>query len=94
MTKFNPENKETLTYGEALGPAMEIIDKEDALQYKRDYIAHTQKYVDEDKNNHLSAEEIVNQNLGYYAGYYSDETRKRVEELFECSHPVFGKFIK
>ena len=34
MTKFNPENKDVLTYGECLKPAMEIETKEDAEQFK------------------------------------------------------------
>ena len=29
-------------------------------------------------------------NLGYFAGYYDDETRARVERLFRCAHPFFG----
>ena len=29
--------------------------------------------------------------LAYYAGYYDRETRIRVESLFECEHPFFGK---
>lgn len=33
MTKFNPENKATLTYGECLDPAMKITDTKDAQQY-------------------------------------------------------------
>jgi len=36
------------------------------------------------------AESIAKANLGYWAGYYNDETRKRVEKLFMCSHPIFG----
>jgi hypothetical protein len=36
------------------------------------------------------AEQIERAHLGYYAGYYSDETRARVERLFACAHPVFG----
>ena len=32
-------------------------------------------------------------NLGYYAGYYDDETRARVERLFSCEHPVFGRTV-
>lgn len=91
MTKFNPENKETLTYGECLDPAMKITDQEDADQYKADYIKFTEKFLVNGKSKSgLSAEQIVNQNLGYYAGYYSPETRERVERLFKCSHPVFG----
>lgn len=36
------------------------------------------------------AESIQKQNLGYYAGYYDSETRRRVERLFQCAHPIFG----
>ena len=42
MTKFNPENKESLTTGETLGPAMEITDPEDAKQYLTEYVKHIQ----------------------------------------------------
>jgi hypothetical protein len=92
MTKFNPENKEELSYRETCEPAMNIMDQADALQYKKAYIDYLQKGFDDGRFTYegKSAEEIVNANLGYYAGYYSDETRKRVERLFVCVHPVFG----
>lgn len=91
MTKFNSQNKETLTYGEALEPAMNITDAADAAQYKTDYIRHTEKFLKNGvSESGQTAEQIVNANLGYFAGYYSDETRRRVERLFNCSHPVFG----
>lgn len=93
MTKFNPLNKKTLTIGECLSPAMEITDKEDAMQYKAAYVAYIQ--ADLDKNpNELTAEQIANANLGYFAGYYSNKVRSRVEKLFECAHPVFGSIQK
>ena len=92
MTKFNPENKETLTYGECLGPAMGITEPEDARQYLRDYIDFIQCALDkEPRDDDKTAAEIAGINLGYYAGYYDHETRERVERLFDCSHPVFGK---
>ena len=92
MTKFNPENKKVLTYGEALSPAMSITDQKDADQYFEDYVKYTQKYLDEKPDEDgKTAEEIVRINLGYYAGYCSDDTRKRIEKLFNCSHPIFGK---
>lgn len=91
MTKFNPQNKIKLTYGECLSPAMEITDKADAIQYLRGYINFTQNHLDNHPNSDgKTAEQICKTNLGYYAGYYNDETRQRVEELFECSHPIFG----
>jgi hypothetical protein len=91
LTKFNPENKTSLTYGECLEPAMEIKDQKDADQYKADYIKYTEGFLINGVSEHgETAEQIVNANLGYFAGYYSDETRKRVEKLFCCSHPIFG----
>lgn len=88
MTKFNPSNKDSLTYGECLDPIFKITDKADAMQYKKAYVEFTEKHIKE--NEPLSALQIVNSNIGYYAGYGSNEDRKRIEELFECSHPVFG----
>lgn len=91
MTKFNPDGKPSLTYGECLGPAMEITDQQDADQYLADYVKFIQGSLDrEPRDDNKTAEEIAKINLGYYAGYYSNETRERVERLFHCSHPVFG----
>lgn len=91
MTKFNPENKETLTCAEALDPAMEITEQDDADQYFRGYVAHIQKALDrEPRSDNATAEDIARANLGYYAGYYGHKTRERVERLFKCAHPIFG----
>lgn len=91
MTKFNPDNKDTLTFGECLGPAMEITDPQDAQQYLTEYVKYTQKFLDkEPRDDNMTAEDICKVNLGYYGGYYSNETRERVEKLFLCEHPVFG----
>ena len=91
MTKFNPENKELLTFGECLGPAMEITDPEDAQQYLTEYIKYTQTFLDKKpRDDGMTAEDICKVNLGYYAGYYDSDTRVRVESLFTCAHPVFG----
>ena len=93
-TRFNPENKEVLTFKETLAPAMEITDREDARQYLRDYIAYIQRALDrEPREDGMTAEQIARVNLGYYAGYYDREIRARVEELFECEHPHFGKAV-
>lgn len=89
MTKFNPENKKVLTYGECLDPAMKITDAEDAKQYLADYIKFQEANMQE-ATGEYTAEQICKQNLGYFAGYYDNETRKRVERLFLCSHPIFG----
>ncbi len=92
MTQFNPENKETLTYGESLGPAMQITDQEDADQYLDAYVDFLyQRRLREGKQSQMNTlRALAKTNLGYYAGYYDSETRERVERLFKCQHPVFG----
>lgn len=91
MTQFNPQNKETLTYGECLDPIFKITDKEDAEQYKKAYIAFIQKWRDrEGTSDNMTAEQVANSNIGYYAGYGSSQDRERIEALFLCAHPIFG----
>ncbi len=89
LTKFNPENKSILTYGEALKPAMEITDQEDADQYLADYVKYQQSFMSARKDG-MTAEQMCKTNLGYFAGYYDREVMSRVNRLFKCSHPVFG----
>lgn len=92
MVRFNPENKETLTYGEALNPAMGIKDKAEAQEYLRDYAAFIQKYLDKEPDpKGRTAIQIAKINIGYFAGYYNTETMKRVHEVFDTEHPIFGK---
>lgn len=91
MTKFNPNNKKVLTYRECLEPAMEITEQADADQYLAAYVEHIQTALNEHpRDDNKTAAEIAAVNLGYYAGYYGNETRERVERLFRCSHPIFG----
>lgn len=76
-----------LTIGEKYGPAMEITDQAAADEYFEACVAHL---MDNHGTERAEAETIERANLGYYAGYYSPETRARVERLFRCAHPVFG----
>lgn len=95
MTKFNPENKKTLTYEECLGPAMKITDEADAQQYLTDYVEFIRRGLKKSPSRTgMTAEEIARSNLGYYAGYYDADTRARVERLFCCEHPIFGSIEK
>jgi len=95
MTKFNPTNKEILTLREIFEPAMSITEQEDANQYLADYIAYTQKWLDkEPRQDNMTAEDIAKHNFGYYAGYYGEDARRRVEKLFNCEHPIFGSIEK
>ena len=90
--KFNPKNKETLTFRETLEPTISITEQANADQYLKDYIAYIRKWLDkEPRQDNMTAEQIAKANLGYYAGYFDRETRIRVEKLFHCEHPFFGK---
>ena len=75
-----------MTIGEKYGPAMEMADQAQADAYFEDCILHSMSHG----KTREKAEEIERANLGYFAGYYSDETRARVERLFRCQHPIFG----
>lgn len=92
MTQFNPDHKTTLTFGETLLPAMSITEQADADQYLADYVAYLETELTKTPRTDLTAEQIAKANLGYYAGYFDDATRTRVERLFQCAHPVFGAF--
>lgn len=82
--------RDKITIGDKYGPAMEITDQAKADEYFEALVEHTMTYSKSRKE----AEEIEKSNLGYYAGYCSDETRQRVERLFKCSHPVFGSIAQ
>jgi len=98
MTPFNPEGKQHPNYGEIFGPAMEITDPEDAKQYLAAYMKFMREQWDKEGPEEVAKhsrghtlEEIAKGNLAYYAGYYDTKTRIRVEKLFDCAHPIFGK---
>lgn len=70
------------TYSEA----MEVKDKSEAAAYFERLVASC---MSSGQPRHI-CEEIQRKNLGYFAGYYDDETRRRVERLYNCAHPFFG----
>jgi hypothetical protein len=79
-----------MTIGDKYRPAMEIQDQEEADNYFKQCVRHTMMHGEQPMSQE-EAERIERINLGYFAGYYGPETRERVERLFNCSHPVFGK---
>ena len=79
--------KDELTIGEKYKPAMEITDPVAAAQYFEACVQHTMRVTDLSRE---EAEKMERSNFGYMAGYYDQETRERVEELFSASHPIFG----
>jgi hypothetical protein len=76
-----------ITVGEKYRPAMVITDQAEADAYFERCVEHTMRVGEVSR---ASAEHIERHNLGYYAGYYDNETRARVERLLRCAHPIFG----
>ena len=83
--------KAIISIGEKYGPAMEITEQADADAYFEECVRHSMEHFGKTRT---EAEELERTNLGYYAGYYGSETRDRVERLYACSHPVFGKLAE
>lgn len=75
------------TMGEKYGPAMRITTQAEADAYLEECVRHSMMF----EHTRAEAEDIERGNLGYFAGYYSHETRLRVERLFNCQHPLLGK---
>lgn len=80
-----------VTLGQKYGPAMDIKDQAEADAYLKECVDHNVRLTG---NSRPEAEAIEKQNLGYFAGYYDNETRERVERLFSCRHPVFGSIAE
>lgn len=79
--------KQDITIGEKYSPAMEIKTQEEADAYFEKCVQQQMSYG----GTREEAEKTEKANLGYYAGYYDTKTRLRVEKLFNCAHPIFGK---
>lgn len=75
-----------ITLGDKYAPAMKITDQAEADIYFERCVEHAMRFGEARE----LAESAERTNLGYYAGYYDSETRRRVESLFRCAHPAFG----
>ena len=75
----------------AYAPAMTIKAQDEADAYLEKLVA---AHIEETGDTREKALAIQRSNLAYYAGYYSAETRARVELLFKCAHPVFGAIVE
>lgn len=83
----NIQIPDKVTIGEKYEPATKITDPEEAKEYFEACVLHNLRVSE---NTRAEAIKIEKANLGYYAGYFGAETRRRVERLFDCEHPIFG----
>lgn len=76
-----------ITIGDKYRAAMAITDQAKADEYFEECVKHCMGHG----STREVAEGIERSNLGYYSGYYDNETMVRVQRLFRCAHPIFGK---
>jgi hypothetical protein len=69
---------------------MKMTDPKKARRYFEECVKHTMSFG----KTREEAEKNERSSLGYFAGYYDHKTRLRVEKLFLCAHPIFGKASK
>ena len=78
---------EKISIGDLYGPAMGMMEQAEADSYFELLVERNMTFWAKPRE---EAEKIERDNLGYFAGYYSEETRERIEKLFRCAHPFFG----
>ena len=47
--------------------------------------------VSKDGKSPREAKKLAKANIGYWAGYYDEETARRIWKLFRTEHPIFHK---
>lgn len=83
-------------YGK-LGDAVCALTEDDAAEFWETYVDYHYAAIIMKRGLEMAsareeAERIARSNIGYLMGYYGEEDRKRVYELFPAvSHPVFGR---
>lgn len=82
---------EHISLGDKYGPAMTIEDQAGATAYFERCVEHHVRAFGVPR---AEAEAVERANLGYWAGYYDNATRERVERLFDCAHPYFGRIAE
>lgn len=87
--KYQQTIKDCKNLGELFDIARLITDKKEATQFFDAYVDFIFK-DGKGKNTLVQSVEIAHSNLGYFAGYYSDEVRDHIYEMYGSAHPIFG----
>lgn len=85
---------EAKTAGEIFDLALQVTTKEHAEAFINEYAEDWFQNNNAEGRTLEQIKTICRQNLGFFAGYYSDETRAKIEDLFSTEHPIFGKISK
>lgn len=72
------KNQKLRTFGEVFTAALKVKDREEAERFLDAYVRSG------------VTREVALANLGYMAGYYSDEEAAFIRKMFGAKHPIFG----
>ena len=89
-----------MPYTFRLGQDASFGDLYDAAMHVKD-VEHAELYIDAllvwskscgSKRSELKLRDVHMKNIGYWSGYHSEDTRRRIEKVFgpKAVHPVFG----
>lgn len=88
--RFNPNQK--YTYGQLYRPAKMVQTQEEADTLFNDILqwVMARAEIDDVPLTVEQATATIKNDIGYFAGYYDEETEKRMDRLFGTSHPIFN----
>lgn len=75
------EGRELATMHEIMSVVVEIAMADEKLRATA-FMAAYEK---------IAAPDVVRKNIGYCTGYYDRETAKKIFEIFDVRHPIFGR---
>lgn len=75
------EGRELVKMGELMDAVLEIVKSGDVNRAAA-FMEAYEKICDA---------AVVRSNIGYAAGYYDAATAKKIFDLFDCRHPIFGR---
>lgn len=83
INEFEVDNNNFLEY------AMNIESKRKARAFLR-FLVQNEMKKDPSFGREFHEKKIKDR-IGYFAGYYGIETRKKIEDFYDTEHPIFGK---
>ena len=78
------------TWGALLGPTAKVETENEASEY---FAAMLKSHMISFNEGEDEAASKCRSNIGYFSGYFDQETMCKVQRLFRAAHPVFGTAI-
>lgn len=84
------DSTKNYTYGELYNNIGDVTTREEAKAYLNVLVDYAMIHFNLTKEKAL---EMELHNIGYVSGYYDQDTHNKILELFDTTHPIFGKSI-